>query len=127
MPFVTPLKVMLLNDRHKYPWITLAPLVYESPMTGDTYWVPEHFRTDGASLPQSLILFLPPLAARFMGSGVWQGMKQGVLHDWLRRGPNPPVSAKVAHLIFREALTDAGYPDDLVSNYFAAVKLFDKG
>lgn len=125
MPFHTPLKVMLLNDRSLFPWITLSPLVYESPMTGETYWVPENIRTDGASIPRALILMAPPLAARFMGNGVWLGFKQGVLHDWLRRGPNPPVSAKVAHLIFREALTDAGYPDDLVSAYYAAVKLFN--
>ena len=125
MPFHTPLKVMLLSDRTQYPWITLAPLVYESELTGETYWVPENFRTDGASVPRALILFAPPLAARFFGSGLWQGFKQGVLHDYLRRGPNPPVSAKVAHLVFLEALQSAGYPDDLVANYFAAVVKFN--
>ena len=128
MPFHTPLKVQLLSDRTEFPWITLAPLVYESELTGDTYWVPEHFRTDGSSIPRSLILFAPPLAARFMGSGVWQGMKEGVLHDFLRRpdkSGKPPVPAKVAHLVFKEALTEADYPDDLVSAYYAAVVTFN--
>ena len=120
---------MLLNDRGAYPWITLAPLVYESELTGDTYWIPENFMTDGSSVPRALILMAPPLAMRFMGSGVWQGFKQGVLHDWLRRPDKatgfPPVPAKVAHLIFREALAEAGYPDDLVSSYYAAVVTFN--
>lgn len=127
--FHTPLKVMLLNDRGAYPWITLAPLVYESELTGDTYWIPENFMTDGSSVPRALILMAPPLAMRFMGSGVWQGFKQGVLHDWLRRPEKatgkPPVPAKVAHLVFRESLTEAGYPDDLVSAYYAAVRTFN--
>ncbi len=129
MAFETALKVMLLNDRHSHPWITIAPLVYESALTGETYWVPENFRTDGASIPRALILMASPLAMRFMGAGVWQGFKQGVLHDWLRRPDKatgkPPVSAKVAHLIFKEALTDAGYSDDLVSAYYTAVTLFN--
>lgn len=120
---------MLLNDRGVYPWITLAPLVYESEITGETYLVPENFRTDGSSVPRYLILMAPPLAMRFMGLGVWRGFKQGVLHDWLRRPEKatgkPPVPAKVAHLIFKEALTDAGYPDDLVNSYHAAVTLFN--
>lgn len=129
MPFETPLKVQLLQDRTEYPWITLAPLVYESPLTGETYWVPENFRTDGSSVPRSLILMAPPLAMRFMGSGVWMGFKQGVLHDWLRRPDKatglPPVPAKVAHLVFREALIDAWYPPEVVSAYYAAVRLFN--
>ncbi len=87
-------------------------------------------RTDGASVPRSLILMAPPLAMRFMGQGVWQGFKQGVLHDWLRRPEKatgkPPVPANVAHLVFREALIEADYPDDLVSAYYAAVKLFNQ-
>lgn len=131
MSFETPLKVMLLNDRHEIPWITLAQIVYESTLTGETYTVPRHFRTDGASIPRWLIMMAPPLAMRFMGSGVWLGFREGVLHDWLRRPDKvtgkPPVPAKVAHLIFREALIDAGYPDDMVSAYYAAVKLFNSG
>lgn len=129
MSFVTPLKVQLLSDRHKYPWILTAPLVYESALTGETYSVPKHFRTDGSSVPRALILMAPPLAMRFMGAGIWMGFKSGCLHDFLRRPDKatgkPPVPAKVAHLIFREALTDAGYPDDLISSYYAAVVTFN--
>lgn len=125
MPFHSTLEVMLLDDRHRFPWLTLQELVYESPLTGDTYTVPKNFRTDGASVPRALILFAPPVAMRYLGSGVWQGFKQGVLHDFLRRGPNPPVDAKTAHLVFREALFEAGYPEDLCENYYAAVRTFN--
>lgn len=129
MPFVSPLEVMLLDDRTQFPWILLEPLVYECSLTGETYEVPRHFRTDGASLPRALILLAPPLAARFFGQGVWLGFKQGVLHDWLRRVDprygSPPVPAKVAHLIFREALYDYGYPEDLCENYYEAVRRFN--
>lgn len=125
MPFLSTLQVQFLDDRSAFPWITLAPLEYESELTGETYTVPKHFRTDGASVPRALMLFAPPVAARFFGHGVWMGFKQGVLHDYLRRGPNPPVSAAVAHRVFREALYVAGYPDDLCENYYAAVKMFN--
>lgn len=129
MPFHSPLHVWLLDDRVKMPWILLSSLVYDSEVTGETYVVPRHFRTDGSSVPKALILLAPFLAMRFMGQGVWQGFKQGVLHDYLRRPDpktgKPPVPAKVAHLVFREALFEAGYPDDLVSSYYAAVLKFN--
>jgi hypothetical protein len=123
MPFLTPLNVMLLNDRARYPWITLTPLEYESPLTGETYIVPKNFRTDGASVPKAIIALAPPLALRYFGQGVWQGFKQGVLHDYLRRVDKMP--ANLAHSIFREAIYDAGYPPDLCENYYAAVRTFN--
>jgi len=92
-------------------------------MTSPTYEVPRHFRTDGASVPKALMLFAPPLAARFFGSGVWLGFKQGVVHDWLRR--ENIVPADVAHRVFREALYEAMYPPDLIENYYAAVVKFN--
>lgn len=130
MPFLTPLKVMLLNDRERYPWITLAPLVYESEVTGEIYTVPKHFRTDGASVPMAVGLLPvvgPALIARYFGQGVWQGFKQGVLHDFLRRkkGGVTPVPTHLAHKIFKEALYESGYPPDLVENYYFAVKTFN--
>ncbi len=122
---------MLLDDRSKFPWITLSPLVYESELTGETYTVPKHFRTDGASVP-SAIAAIPiigqALFIRYFGKGVYLGFKQGVLHDYLRRPDkdgNTPVPAHIAHKVFREALTQAGYPDDLVNNYYAAVSTFN--
>lgn len=131
MPFLTPLNVMLLDDRSVFPWITLSPLVYESPLTGETYEVPKHFRTDGASIPSALIA-IPitgqALALRFMGQGVWQGFKQGVLHDFLRRKQKDgttPVPAHTAHKVFREALYDGGYPPDLCETYYKAVLVFN--
>lgn len=123
--FTTSLQVQLLNDRGEFPWITLQPLEYECELTGESYTVPKHFRTDGASIPRYLMLFAPALAARFMGQGVWMGFRSGVLHDFLRRGPKPPVPAHLAHKIFREALYGDGYDPDLVEAYYAAVKLFN--
>jgi len=131
MSFETPLVVQLLNDQSQYPWITTEYLVYESALTGETYTVQRHFRTDGASLPKALIA-LPvvgqALALRFMGQGVWLGFKQSVLHDWLRR-KNPhgitPVPAYLAHRIFREALYAANYPPDVCEAYYAAVVAFN--
>ena len=122
MPFQTPLKAHLLNDRAIFPWILLSPLVYESDLTGETYTAPTHFRTDGASVPKAILL-LPLLAMRFMGEGVWCGFKAGVMHDYLRR--TKIVPAKVAHLVFREALVESDYPPDLVSAYYAAVVAFN--
>jgi hypothetical protein len=129
MPFLTPLKVQLLNDREKLPWITLEPLVYEAK-DGTTYTVPKHFRTDGASIPKALLL-LPVIGValfqRYFGVGVWQGFKDGVLHDYLRRKRNGTtvVDAATAHRIFKEALEESGYPEDLVSNYYDAVRKFN--
>jgi hypothetical protein len=125
MPFNDALQVQLLNDRSVFPFITLQELSYESPMTGETYTVRRHFRTDGSSVPRALILLAPALAMRFMGQGVWMGFREGVLHDYLRRGPNPPVPAHVAHKIFREALYSEGYEADMVEAYYQAVRLFN--
>lgn len=128
MPFLNSLKVQLLNDREVFPWITLEPLAYECPLTGETYTVPRHFRTDGASVPKALVavpLIGPALFQRFFGQGVWHGFREGVLHDYLRRGNTPPVPAAIAHAIFRGALEEAGYPFDLVNNYFDAVRAFN--
>lgn len=133
MPFTNEegdLKMQLLNDREVFPFITLSTLSYYSPLTGQTYTVPKYFRTDGASVPKALILFPlvgPALFQRFFGRGVWQGFKQGVLHDYLRRGDHPPVPAAIAHAVFKEALYDAGYPEDLCENYYAAVVSFNSG
>jgi len=125
MPFLTPLKVQLLNDREVFPWITLAELVYEDPDTGVEYVVPKHFRTDGASIPKALVLVPvvgPTLFQRYFGQGVWQGFREGVLHDYLLRGA---VKNSVAHDTFRKALTEAGYPTDLVETYYSAVKAYN--
>jgi len=129
MPFVSPwsnIQVMLLNDRVFRPWVMLERLEFESVTTGETYVVPKHFRHDGASIPAAITL-LPlvgiALFLRFFGEGVFQGFREGALHDWLRQQPDIP--AKVAHMVFREALYDAGYPPDLCEAYYAAVALFN--
>jgi hypothetical protein len=130
MPFLSPLKVQFLSDQAKFPWITLEPLLYESEIADCTFEVPKNFRTDGASVPKALVALPvvgPALFLRYFGQGVWMGFKQGVLHDFLRRkvGGTPPVPAKMAHLVFREALVEGGYPEDLVENYYEAVRRFN--
>ena len=144
MPWVegsSELDVRLLNDRERFPWLTLKPLAWFDPETGLTFTVPKYFRTDGASIPIALAA-LPvigqSLVIRFFGEGIWQGFKEGVLHDRLRRkraildnlgevvGYEPPiVPAEVAHRIFREALAAGRYPDDLIESYYQAVRTFN--
>ena len=74
--FLTPLDVRFLDDRSQFPFITLEPLVYECELTGETYTVPKHFRTDGASVPEA-IAALPlvgqALFLRYFGHGVFHG------------------------------------------------------
>lgn len=134
MSFISPfanLQVMLLNDRHTLPWITTEKLVYESPLTGEEYEVPKHFRTDLVSVPTALAA-LPGIGTavllEFFGTGVWMGAREGALHDYLRRPdkdgetPVPPI---VAHRVFREALYAANYDPELCEMYYTAVKLFN--
>jgi hypothetical protein len=134
MPFTddaNELDLRFFDDRSEFPFLTLQPLEYFSPLTGQTYTVPKYFRTDGASVPVAIAAIPvvgPELLMRYFGHGVFHGFKQGVLHDYLRRkrpDGTTPVPAETAHAVFREALADAGYPSDLVENYFAAVKAFN--
>lgn len=129
MSFISPwnnAKVMLLNDRAERPWIMLERMEFESELTGETYVVPRNFRHDGASIP-AMIVLIPVVGAalflRFFGKGVFLGFREGALHDWLRQQPHIP--AHLAHKIFREALRAAGYPEDMVSAYYAAVVAFN--
>jgi hypothetical protein len=126
-----PLKVMLIDDRLQFPWYLLEPQQYNCPLTGDIYIVPRGFRTDGSSVPiaiSAVPVVGAALVARYFGGGVFQGFREGVLHDFLRRKDemgNTLVPAHVAHKVFREALNHAGYPPDLVANYYNAVRLFN--
>lgn len=133
MPFISPynnVKVQLLNDRAKYPFLTLEVLVYEYPPTGECFEVKKYFRTDGASVPKLLVatpIIGPAIFQQFFGQGVWQGFQEGVLHDWLRTPVNGvyPVEAAKAHEIFKYALEERGYSEALVTAYYNAVKLFN--
>lgn len=136
MSFISPfanLQVMLLNDRHRLPWITTEKLVYESPLTGEEYEVPKHFRTDLVSVPTALAS-LPGIGTavllEFFGTGVWMGAREGALHDYLRRPSRrwgkPPVPPIVAHRVFREALYAANYDPELCELYYSAVATFNR-
>lgn len=135
MSFVSPfttLQMMLLNDRHRLPWILTEKLVYESPLTGEEYTIPRNFRTNLVSMPKMLAA-LPGIGGfvvlKFFGQGVWLGAKEAVLHDWLRTPDRTsgelPVSPIVAHRIFRESLYDAGYDSEMIELYYSAVVTFN--
>lgn len=110
---------------------------WADPKTGEVHTIPVNFRTDGVSEPIAIALI--PIIGQLLtvshfGYGVFMGFKQGVLHDYLRRRPaiwdgdkivgygDPPVPALVAHEKFKRALIEAGYPDELVDAYYAAVR-----
>lgn len=131
MPFITPLKLELLNEESVFPWITLAPFVYQDPDTLEEYTVPANFRTDGPSLPVKLLAAIP-IAGQAMiiesfATGIFKGFKQGVLHDWARRMINGrrPMPAASAHLLFKKALTEYNYPPAIIDAYYAAVVAFN--
>lgn len=134
------LHLLFLDDRSQFPFITTASCSWKDPETGEIHTIPKNFRTDGASLPialSALPVVGPALVMRYFGHGVFMGFKEGVLHDYLRRRPaiwegdkivgygEPPVPALVAHEKFNRALTEAGYPDDMIENYVAAVRAFN--
>jgi len=130
MPFLTPLKVQLLNDREEFPWLTLDPLQYLDKR-GVIHTVPKYFRTDGVSHPIAIAtipIIGQALVMRHFGSGVFMGFEEGVLHDWARRKREDgtrPMPAADAHLLFKEALEEKGYPEDMIANYYAAVVTFN--
>jgi len=134
MPFISPYnnpKLMLLNDREKYPFILLDELWYDCPLTGEVYKIERHFRTDLVSMP--IVLAAVPiigqtLVIRYFGKGVWLGARESILHDRLRRADengNFIVPAHVAHKIFREALYEAGYDPVMCEDYYRALMLFN--
>lgn len=91
-------------------------------MFGEVFEVPKHFRTDGASVPKALML-LPGVGTvlfqKYFSNGVWMGFQEGVLHDWAVDNMPP----NDAHKLFKEALTDSSYPDDLIAIYYNAVRV----
>lgn len=123
--FLDPLDVRLLDDRAEKPWLTISPRRYEDPETGEIHTIPKGFLTDGASLPVALVavpLLGPLLFLRYFGKGVFQGFAEGVLHDYLLT----VLPAHEANRIFRTALYEAGYPEDLCETYFGAVSNYSK-
>lgn len=129
--FITPLKLQLLNEESEFPWITLAPFVYQDPDTLEEFTVPVNFRTDGPSLPAKLLAAIPiagqALIIQAMATGIFKGFKQGVLHDWARRSVNGirPMPAPSAHALFKKSLTEYNYPPQIVDAYYDAVVLFN--
>lgn len=123
---------MLVSDRHRLPWILTEQLIYESPLTGEEYIIPRHFRTNLVSMPK-MVAALPGIGSfvvlKFLGQGVWMGAREAVLHDWLRtpdkRWRNLPVPPIVAHRVFREALYTSNYSPEMIELYYQAVVTFN--
>lgn len=126
MPFITPLKMQLLNEDNVFPWLLLEPFTWLDPETGEEYTAPKYFRTDGASVPPAIALVPivgPALLTRLMATGMFKAFKAGVIHDWARRAINGvrPMPAADAHKLLRKIMIEQGYPMDIVEDYYNAV------
>ena len=130
MPFITPLKLQLLNESNVFPWILLDDFSWQDPETGEVHTAPKHFRTDGASnrIEIGLIpLIGMPMLMRMFATGMFKAFKPGVIHDAARRKVNGvrPMPAAEAHLLLKRIMEEQGYPQDLVDSYYAAVVAFN--
>lgn len=131
MPWIDPLLFELVDEHDEFPWAAAADMRWIDPETGEVHTVRRGFRTDGSSNPKALMavpLIGQFLAMRHFGNGIWRGFAAGALHDSLRRpdeNGNTPVPPAVAHHKFRLALTEDGWPEDMIANYYAAVMKFN--
>jgi len=130
MPFITPLKMQLLNEDNVFPWILLDDFIWEDPVTGEQHKAKKHFRTDGASnrIELGLIPIIGmPMLMRMFATGMFKAFKPGVIHDAMRRKVNGvrPMSAAEAHLLLKRIMEEQGYPQDVVDAYYAAVVTFN--
>ena len=129
MPFLTTLELRLISDRSPFPWMTTQVLSWQRPSTGQVFSTPKYFRTDGASIPFAVACIPvvgPMLLARYFGAGLWLGFREGVLHDAITRGPEPMVTMDEGIAIFREALTESGYAQDMIDTYCRGLSIYYK-
>jgi hypothetical protein len=82
-------------------WEILRPLIYHGKV--DEFVVPEHERTDFASVPRVFVWFLPPYG---------RYTKAAILHDhlWRVAVPSGVTSRLDADGIFRQAMRELGVP-----------------
>jgi hypothetical protein len=130
MPFITPLKLQLLNESSEFPWILLEDYSWQDPDTDEVFTAPKHFRTDGASVPIA-IAAIPvigqALVMKMFATGMFKAFKPGVIHDWARREKDGtrPMPAADAHLLLKRIMEEQGYPEDIVEAYYKAVVTFN--
>ena len=107
--FLTALRVAEVSDvadEGRGLWELIAPLIYESDLTGDVYHVPVGFRTDFASVPRVPIAFL------LCGD---TASKPACLHDALYTadpvtGKHPVPDRSTADALLKEAALVDGVP-----------------
>lgn len=130
MPFLDPLNMQLLNESNVFPWMLLERFRWQDPATGEIYEAPKYFRTDGASIPieiSAVPVIGQALIMRLFATGMFKAFKPGVIHDWARRKVNGvrPMPAAQAHLLLKNIMTEQGYPQDIIDDYYAAVVKFN--
>lgn len=129
MPFLTDLELRLISDRSPFPWMTTQSLKWQHPDTGQIFESPKYFRTDGASIPFAVAcipVLGPLLVSQYFGAGLWLGFREGVLHDFITKGPVPMVGKHEAVEIFRIALTESGYTAQMIDAYCQGLTLYNR-
>jgi hypothetical protein len=113
MPFLTPLKVELVDHlAHdgQGEWALLEPLEYRTN-AGVLYVVMPNFRTDFATV------YRVPIAYLLTGN---TAHAPAALHDWLLR--HEAIPREEADLIFREAMESIGMPPSRIRRMYNAVR-----
>ena len=92
------------KTRLHYKHISLTRIQLTSPLVyvddnGNTYYVPEGFKSDGLSVPKWAHWFQKPFGF---------GLEAGILHDFILECPNIIMSFSEANDIFDEALKSIG-------------------
>src|SRR5450830_1936662 len=90
--FLTKLEVRVADNTDDGRWIVATPLIYQSDVAKQTFFVPRGFQTDMASVPRLPLVFL--LAGDTSRSA-------SVVHDYLYSSHT--VSRKMADSVLREA------------------------
>jgi hypothetical protein len=131
MPWVEghgDLIIQFLDERVPRPFMLTQELWWEHP-DGRVFKIPKWFRFNGVSMPIGLAA-VPGIGAsliiRFWGDGVFMGFKESALHDYLCTPDSTgrfPVPLSEGNKIFKIALEEANYPEDVVADYFAALSL----
>lgn len=98
--FKTQLVVRLVNDEDSGVWRLEAPLVYVGEWTG-VLCIPVGFETDFASVPRFLFTYM------LTGNTAHEA---AVVHDYLYRTPDFPITREDADKTMREAMEVTGVP-----------------
>jgi hypothetical protein len=111
--FIGELDVRLVDDDEDAIWGLLAPLSFQSDITGKTYTAATGFTTDFMSVPR-----FPGLYEK-LGN---RGRKSGVIHDWLYKNQVEPRG--VCDEILKEMLLVNGFDELDACACYTAVRAF---